>query len=100
MRLRATNDEGDGPWAVWSADNSPATGKPAIGGTPQVDQTLTAGMGTIADADNLPTTTFPTGYSFQWVRVATGGTETDVGTDSITYTPTWRRTWAARSGWT
>ena len=85
VRVRATNDEGDGPWAVWSADNSPATGKPAIGGTPQVDQTLTAGMGTIADADNLPTTTFPTGYSFQWVRVATGGTETDVGTDS-TYT--------------
>ena len=85
VRVRATNDEGDGPWAVWSADNSRATGKPAIGGTPQVDQTLTAGMGTIADADNLPTTTFPTGYSFQWVRVATGGTETDVGTDS-TYT--------------
>ena len=85
VRVRATNDEGDGPWAVWSADNSRATGKPAIGGTPQVDQTLTAGLGTIADADNLPTTTFPTGYSFQWVRVATGGTETDVGTDS-TYT--------------
>ena len=85
VRVRATNDEGDGPWAVWSADNSRATGKPAIGGTPQVDQTLTAGLGTIADADNLPTTTFPAGYSFQWVRVATGGTETDVGTDS-TYT--------------
>ena len=89
VRVRATNDEGDGPWAVWSADNSRATGKPAIGGTPQVGQTLTAGLGTIADADNLPTTTFPAGYSFQWVRVATGGAETDVGTaGSRTYSPT------------
>ena len=89
VQVRATNDEGDGPWAAWGADNSPATGKPMIGGTPQVGQTLTAGMGTIADADNLPTTTFPTGYRFQWVRVATGGGETNVGTaGSSTYSPT------------
>ena len=89
VQVRATNDEGDGPWAAWGADNSPATGKPTIGGTPQVGQTLTAGMGTIADADGLPTTTFPTGYRFQWVRVATGGGETNVGTaGSSTYSPT------------
>ena len=89
VQVRATNDEGDGPWAAWGADNSPATGKPMIGGTPQVGQTLTAGMGTIADADGLPTTTFPTGYRFQWVRVATGGGETNVGTaGSSTYSPT------------
>ncbi len=87
VQVRATNDEGDGPWAAWGADNSPATGKPMIGGTPQVGQTLTAGMGTIADADNLPTTTFPTGYSFQWVRVE-GSTETDItGETDSTYTP-------------
>ena len=85
VQVRATNDEGDGPWAVWGTDNSPATGKPTIGGTPQVGQTLTAGMGTIADTGGLPTTSFPDGYGFQWVRVATGGTETNVGTDS-TYT--------------
>ena len=87
VQVRATNDEGDGPWAVWGADNSPATGKPTIGGTLQVGQTLTAGMGTIADTDGLPTTSFPDGYGFQWVRVATGGAETNVGTaGSSTYT--------------
>ena len=87
VQVRATNDEGDGPWAAWGADNSPATGKPTIGGTPQVGQTLTAGMGTIADADGLPTTTFPTGYRFQWVRVE-GSTETDItGETDSTYTP-------------
>ena len=87
VQVRATNDEGDGPWAVWGTDNSPATGKPTIGGTLQVGQTLTAGMGTIADTDGLPTTSFPDGYGFQWVRVATGGAETNVGTaGSSTYT--------------
>ena len=89
VQVRASNDEGDGPWAVWGTDNSPATGKPTIGGTPQVGQTLTAGMGTIADTDGLPTTSFPDGYGFQWVRVATGGAETNVGTaGSSTYSPT------------
>ena len=34
--------------------NSLATGKPAISGTAQVGETLTAGIGTIADADGLP----------------------------------------------
>ena len=87
VQVRATNDEGDSPWAAWGADNSPATGKPMIGGVPQVDQRLTAGIGNIADADNLPTTTFPTGYSFQWVRVE-GSTETDItGETARTYTP-------------
>ena len=66
--------------------NTAATGKPAITGTPQVGQTLTAGLGTIADAEDLPSTVFPLGYSFQWVRVA-GGTETNVGTNSRTYPP-------------
>ena len=48
--------------------NDAATGAPEITGTPQVGQALTAGMDTIADAEDLPTTTFPLGYSFQWVR--------------------------------
>ena len=54
-----------------------ATGKPAISGPPQVGGTLTSGMGHIADADNPPTTTFPAGYRFQWIRVD-GSTETDI----------------------
>ena len=67
--------------------NDAATGAPEITGTPQVGQALTAGMDTIADAEDLPTTTFPLGYSFQWVRVA-GSTETDLtGETNITYSP-------------
>ena len=48
--------------------NTPATGAPEITGDLIVGRTLTAGSGTIDDADGLPSTTFPTGYSFQWVR--------------------------------
>ena len=68
------------------SNNNTATGKPAITGTPQVGQTLTAGIGTIADADGLTTRTFPGDYTFQWIRVD-GGTETDIGSDQNTYTP-------------
>ncbi len=68
-----------------SESNSPATGKPAITGVPQVGQTLTAGQGTIADSDGLPST-FPDDYTFQWVRVD-AGTGTDIGgATSSTYT--------------
>ena len=88
VQVRATNDEGDGPWAIsGGTTNTAATGAPEIDGTPQVGQTLTAGMGDIDDDDGPPTTTFPDGYSFQWVRVATGGAETNLGT-SRTYSPT------------
>ena len=66
---------------------TPATGVPTIDGVPQVGQTLTANAGTIADDNGLPTTTFPMGYEFQWVRV-NGGTETDIpGADQRTYDP-------------
>ena len=68
-----------------SLGNYSPTGKPGIDGTPQAGQTLTATAGTMADGDNLPTTTFPTGYTFQWVQVD-GMTETNVGTDSHQYT--------------
>ena len=67
--------------------NIPAEGEAGIGGTPQVGQQLRAELHTIADANNLPTTEFPLRYSFQWVRVAAGGAETNVGTDSSTYPP-------------
>ena len=43
--------------------NSPATGQPAISGTLQMGQTLTADTSGIADADGLDNTTF----SYQWL---------------------------------
>ena len=66
--------------------NTPATGVPAITGTPQVGKVLTAGLGTIADYGGLPAT-FPDDYTLQWVRVASG-TGTDItGATAGTYTP-------------
>ncbi|MDE0422401.1 MAG: putative Ig domain-containing protein, partial [Gammaproteobacteria bacterium] len=72
---------------VSAAANNPATGKPGIDGTPQVGQTLTTTAGNMADDDSLPATTFPAGYSFQWVQVD-GPTETEIsGATSQTYVP-------------
>ena len=61
-----------------------ATGQPEITGVPQVGETLTATIGTITDEDGLPT--WPSGFTFQWVRVD-GSTETNIGTNSATYSP-------------
>ena len=68
-------------------ESSPATGAPEISGTPQVGETLTAGIGDIADLDGLPTT-FPDDYTLQWIRVDANGTSNpvDVGTDDEDYT--------------
>ena len=44
--------------------NTPATGAPAISGTPQVDETLTASTSDIADEDGLTNVS----YSYQWIR--------------------------------
>ena len=63
-------------------NNTAATGAPAITGVPQVGQTLTADTSGIVDADGVPSS-----FSFQWVRVDASDNETDVGTDSETYTP-------------
>ena len=43
--------------------NSPAAGAPAIGGTPQVGETLTASTSGIADQDGLDDVS----YSYQWI---------------------------------
>ncbi len=76
-----------GPASTPTTTNTAATGTPTISGPPQVGETLKAGKGTIGDADNLPTTTFPDGYSFQWIQVD-GGTETDItGATDSTYVP-------------
>ena len=64
------------------AVNTPATGAPAISGTEQVGETLTASTSGIADADGLSGATF----SYQWIS-NDGTTDTDIqaATDS-TYT--------------
>ena len=69
--------------------NTAATGEPVITGAFQVGKALTAGIGDIDDTDMLPSTTFPAGYTFQWIRVdGSDGGETDIsGETSQTYTP-------------
>ena len=71
-----------------AAGNNPATGTPAISGTAQVGETLTAAIGNIADTDGLPTT-FPDDYTLKWLRVDADGVsnETAIGDDAATYTP-------------
>ena len=54
--------------------NTPATGGPSISGTAAVGQTLTAGQGTINDADGLANASI----TWQWVRVGNGGAERDI----------------------
>ena len=95
VQVRATNDEGTSGWSAsgsgsTNANNSAATGKPAITGTARVARTLTATKGTITDVDG--TTKADNGdsgyaYTYQWIRVD-GGTETNIsGATSSTYTP-------------
>ena len=74
---------------VWlTYTNRPAEGGPTISGRAQVGETLTAGIGDIADADGLPTT-FPGDYALQWLRVDADGVsnETPIGAGAVTYTP-------------
>ena len=68
--------------AVAARPNSPATGAPAISGTAQAGETLTADTSGIADADGLTNVSF----SYQWIR-NDGTTDTDIqGATSSTYT--------------
>ena len=59
--------------AVAAAPNREATGAPSIGGTPQVDQTLTADTSPINDEDGMTKVS----YSYQWTA---GGTDIDGAT--------------------
>ena len=64
-------DEGPEP-------NTPATGAPAVSGTPQVGEELTASTSGISDGDGLDDARF----AYQWIR-----TETDIqGATGSTYT--------------
>ena len=70
--------------------NIDATGKPAITGTAEVGQTLTASKGTIVDTNG--TTKADNGdsgyaYTYQWVRVSSGTETTISGATGTTYTP-------------
>ena len=55
-------------------DDAKATGAPVISGPPEVGETLTADTSQIMDADGLSRPR----YRYQWVRVASGGVETDI----------------------
>ena len=68
-----------------TAVNDPATGAPAISGTAEVGESLTATTSSIADPDGLPSS-----FTHQWKRFAADGTtfEANIGTDSDTYTLT------------
>ncbi len=66
--------------AVAAAPNREATGLPTIGGTPQVEQTLTADTSGITDEDGLDGVS----YEYQWTA---GGTDIS-GATGFTYTLT------------
>ena len=63
--------------------NNDATGTPTIGGVAQVGGMLTANVSAIGDTDGLPAA-----FDYRWVRVAPGGRQTDIGTNSSRYSPT------------
>ena len=66
-----------------AAGNTAATGAPTITGTAQVGQMLTAGTTAIMDADGLTSVS----YTYQWIRVATDNTETNISSATAsTYT--------------
>ena len=64
--------------AVSAAPNNPATGAPAISGTAQVGETLTADTSGIADADGLDNADF----TYQWLA----GDDAIPGATGSTYT--------------
>ena len=67
---------------VAAKPNSPATGAPTIGGTPQVGETLTADTSGITDADGITNVS----YSYQWIR-SDNGADADIGGQTAsTYT--------------
>ena len=65
-----------GPEEDPAVTNTAATGAPTISGTPQVDETLTASVSGIADADGLDHADF----AYQWIR---GSADIEGATGSI-----------------
>ena len=83
VRVTFTDDDGTTEELTSAAtDVIAAANRPTISGIAKVDETLTASTENITDSDGL---TSPT-YTYQWIRVATGGTESDIaGADMSTY---------------
>ena len=84
VRVSFTDDDGfsetaisvaTDPVAAAEGTNNAPTGRPAIGGTPQVDQTLTADTSPIDDQDGLTNVS----YEYQWLA---DGTDIDGATGS------------------
>ena len=82
IRVRATFTDDKGTQETLSSvatdevaarANRPATGAPAIAGTPRTGETLTADTSAIADADGLDNAT----YAYQWVS-NDGADDTDI----------------------
>ena len=69
-------------------ENNDATGTPTI--TSSAGDVLTASQSTMADSDGLPPTTFPEGYTFQWLREEENGSNQQPisGQNAQTYTLT------------
>ena len=87
IQVRATfTDDAENEESLTSAATeavaAKATGLPAISGTPQVGETLTADTSAITDEDGLESVA----YSYQWIR-SDDGTDTDIaGATDSTYT--------------
>ena len=88
MAVRVDDDEdvGNAPEEVGNApiENTAATGRPVIGGTPAVGETLTADTSDIEDINGLTNASF----AFQWAR-NDGSLSADItGATGATYTVT------------
>ena len=82
VRVSFTDDDGNDETLTSAAANRAATGAPAISGTAQVGETLTAAASRIADADGLTNAS----YSYRWIR-DDGSNVTDIrDARYITYT--------------
>ncbi len=70
--------------AATDTTNTPASGTPAITGTPQVGEVLHVGTSGIIDTDGLTNVS----YRYQWLRVNSDGAsnETRIGSNADTYT--------------
>ena len=73
VTLPGPDEEGEPDNPEPDDPNSPATGAPTIGGTPQVEETLTADTADIADQDGLTNVS----YGYQWTA---GGSDIDGAT--------------------
>ena len=88
LRHTATGDNYRATAAAWlilrdnynlttATANTPAAGSPTIGGTPEVGQTLTLDIASIADAEGLTNAYYT--YMYQWLR---NGAEIPEATDT------------------